>query len=140
MNKIKTGGFGMPKPSFTQRLYKLDGKMPVPCHDVLVWSEENRKGMDPAHGAPWRVGRDWVGEYEISTVFLGINMANGFGARLDNTPILFETMMFGPNSDIAGMGRSTTYEIAEARHREVVERVREIIQAGKRVEDMTNDE
>lgn len=138
MNDITKRGFGI--PSFTQRLYILDGKTPVPCNDIMEWSQARQKGVDPDHGEPWRVGLDRVGDYEISTVFLGINMATGFSARLDETPILFETMMFTPDRDVAGMGRSATYEIAEARHRAVVERVRMVIQAGRRVEDMTDDE
>lgn len=120
----------MTKPYRTRLLYTLDGKTPVECNDVVQWALEHHKGKDPAHGEPWRVGLDTVGGYKISTVFLGIDHAFDGG-----TPILFETMMFGPDGNVEGMGRSATYEIAEARHREVVERVRMVIQAGKRVEE-----
>lgn len=138
MNDITKRGFSM--PSFTRRLYILDGKTPVPCNDIMEWSQARQKGADPDHGEPWRVGLDRVGEYEISTVFLGIDMRPGSFAGHGETPILFETMMFTPDRDVAGMGRSATYEIAEARHRAVVERVRMVIQAGRRIEDMTDDE
>jgi hypothetical protein len=138
MKKRTAPAFNM--GSFTTRLYILDGKTPVRCHDVAQWAAENAKGLNPDHGAPWRVGLDRVGEYEISTVFLGINMNNGlFG--IDNTnPVLFETMLFGPDGDMGGMGRSSTFDVALERHRLVVERVRIIVEANTRMVEGKKDE
>lgn len=124
---------------FMRNLYILDGETPVQCDDIMQWAEQNEKGLDPAHGAPWRVGLDTVGEFEISTVFLGIDTNSGIFA--DKRPQLFETMLIGgPERQVGGMGRCCTYVEADSMHREVVRRVRVIVQAGKRIEDMNKDD
>lgn len=68
------------------RKYLLDeNNAPVICEDLIewgLWLEKNRERR--------RVGDDDVGDYHISTIFLGLDH------NYDNKglPILFETMVF----------------------------------------------
>jgi hypothetical protein len=66
----------------------VDGN-PQPCEDIEIWGPwmENRTAR--------RIGKDTVGESEVSTVFLGLD--HGFG--YSGLPILFETMIFGGQHD-----------------------------------------
>ena len=70
-----------------------------------------------------RVGEDFVASYRISTVFLGIDH-NFFGVRTrgKHVPILFETMIFGPDDDALDLHcrRYATWDEAVAGHRETV--------------------
>lgn len=65
--------------------YILVGRETMPA-TIRQWAEWGERG-----DCEWAVRRDTVGEYEISTVFLGLNRNWGAGP-----PILFETMIFGP--------------------------------------------
>ena len=68
--------------------YKLEGKTPVKCLDLIEWATwyEN---------ADKRVGRTLItDDIFVSTVFLGID--HSFNSK---TPILFETMAFGMQDD-----------------------------------------
>jgi hypothetical protein len=103
-----------------ERFYwKLDGHTPVPC-DLFEWSDMFQ--------SPERiVQRDQIGEYWVSTVFLGLDHNWGSGP-----PLLFETMVFEPDVDgingrkgIGGCERYSTWDEAEAGHRAVCERLRE---------------
>lgn len=114
---------------FRTRLYTLKNRVPVACKDAFEWAVERAKGLDPDFGEPWRVAMDVVGEYEISTVFLGMDMRSGVYHDEDEPPLVFETMMFGPKGDVVGMGRTSTFDVAAIRHKEVVERVVIIIQS-----------
>ena len=68
-----------------------------------------------------RVAEDTVGDFWISTVWLGID----HGSPLEGTaPIIFETMVFGANRESEEMRRYSTEEQALAGHREMVEEVR----------------
>lgn len=122
------------------RLYTLEGREPVACHDYAVWAAAHQAGLDPAQGQKWRVGYDSIGEYEVSTVFLGMDMKTG-AFKESGPPILFETMLFGPEGSVEGMGRSTTYDLAEARHKEVARRVRILVDSQvPKIEGQGDDE
>ena len=64
-------------------LYKLIGKLPVPCFDVLDWARWYET-------AERTVAQTHIGPLRVSTVFLGID--HGFRV---NRVRLFETMIFG---------------------------------------------
>jgi hypothetical protein len=68
-------------------MYILDGHTPVPCDDVFLWAHWH-------HTADRRVAKTQLGDVEISTVFLGTNVSIG-----EETPLLFETMVFGGERD-----------------------------------------
>lgn len=94
-----------------------DGKTPEPCEDLLTWG----RWMDKAdrHVAlDYNVGPQ---KLTVSTVFLGLD--HSFSMR--SGPILFETMVFHP--DTGGReyycDRYSTWEEAEAGHREVIFKV-----------------
>lgn len=57
-------------------LYTLYGKEVVPCRRTLAWGRWFEKERYP-------IGRDYIGDVRVSTVFLGIDHS------------LFETMIFG---------------------------------------------
>jgi hypothetical protein len=68
--------------------YILVGQSAVPCDDLIEWAT----WFDTADR---RVFKTLVGEYEVSTVFLGLD--HNFHRLLtgeDSPPILFETMIF----------------------------------------------
>jgi hypothetical protein len=65
-----------------------------------------------------RVERGFIGESEVSTVFLGVV----HGHDSDGQPLLFETLVFGgPLAD--EMTRCATYEEAVVMHKEMCARV-----------------
>lgn len=89
--------------------------IPVQVDDVLIWSE-----WFAANGDARIVRKDFVGETEVSTVFLGLdhNHTN------EGPPILYETLVFGgPLND--EMWRYPTRETAEAGHEAMVKRVQD---------------
>jgi hypothetical protein len=67
-----------------------------------------------------RIDLTIVGDFKISTVFLGLNHQIGDGA-----PVLFETMIFyegeGTHALDNEMYRAATFEEAETLHRKAVE-------------------
>jgi hypothetical protein len=69
------------------KYYRLDPSTgsPVPEPDLLTWA----RWFETADRA---VARTAVGPYTVSTVFLGIDHAFGAGP-----PLLWETMVFGPD-------------------------------------------
>lgn len=86
---------------------------------------------DPRFGQRWaalargdpdpnRVERTTVGEWEISTVFLGID--HGFGV---GKPVLWETMIFGPEPLTDWCERYTSKADALAGHARAVEMVKD---------------
>lgn len=89
---------------------KLVGTEVVPVKDAREMSVD----LDER-----KVGRDYVDDYLISTVFLGINHGS------DDLPQWFETMVFRGNSssDLA-MDRYATHAEAVAGHARMVERVK----------------
>lgn len=72
---------------------------------------------------PNRVGDDEIGQWRVSTVFIGIDMTPSF-APADAPPSIFETMVFGPD-DVAVIGRPSTWADAEALHALTVNKLRE---------------
>lgn len=91
--------------------YILVDQKPVEVSDVLTWGEwfEN---------ADRHVAQTAVRGVRISTVFLGVD--HSFG---DGPPMLFETMVFGGPMD-EEMARYSTWEEAEAGHKEMVQEVK----------------
>lgn len=86
-------------------MYILEGKMPVFCDEIKVWGQwfEDREKS--------RVSRTTFGEVRVSTVFLGLDHSFGVGP-----PILFETIIFGGESD-GYQQRCETWDQAEQMHR-----------------------
>lgn len=98
-------------------LYKLIGRLPVPCRDPQEWSEWF--GTTDRHVAKTDIGPLWV-----STVFLGITaFADDRGA-----PLLFETMIFDSGED-QYQTRCATWDEAQKQHAEAVEIARERLAA-----------
>jgi len=98
-------------------LYRLNGRIPVPCKDSEEWAtwygNHNRT-----------VAKDEFGDAVISTVFLSI----GHGFSSNDMPVLFETMVFGGELD-EEQDRYCTWEEAEAGHMAMVARVKQGLQA-----------
>ena len=91
--------------------YILDGKTPVPVGDITEWGRWFET-------ADRKVGDDTVGDARVSTVVLGLDHNFGVGR-----PLLFETMIFGGERD-QEQERYSTWEEAEARHKEIVEELK----------------
>ena len=68
---------------------------------------------------PRRVDLTKVGEYEVSTVFLGLDHSFGSGP-----PVLYETMIFKGDLTDLYMERYTTRQLAQGGHNAVVNRLR----------------
>ena len=104
--------------AMAMHLYKLLGKLPVPIDDVLEWGQW-------FEDADRRVARDEIGDYTVSTVFLGLDHSMG-GAE----PQLFETMVFkGTESTWCESGlsearRCATWDQALEQHATMVDRVK----------------
>ena len=92
--------------------YILDGKTAVPETNFLKWGQWFETA-DRTVALPQLDS----GEY-VSTVFLAIDHAHG----LSDTPILFETLVFGGEHE-GDMMRYTTWEAAERGHAQMVQRV-----------------
>lgn len=104
-----------------------DGRTPIQEPDVIKWGRwfETAK----RHVANTQVGPLWV-----STVFLGLDHSFGSGP-----PVLFETMLFGPEEDSKIFGkvreirpdldcrRYHTWEEAEHGHAVFVEQARQMV-------------
>lgn len=91
--------------------YKLKYRKPVSAGNVYKWSSGfERKNR--------RVRSTCIGNYHISTIFLGIDHQ----FRDTDTPLLFETMIFN-DGDSSGeyQTRCTTWRQALAMHWEGVE-------------------
>lgn len=73
--------------------YKLDeSNDPVPCEDMLEWA----LWFGSSHAARVVAKTRLPDGVEVSTVFTGIDHAFG-----DGDPVLWETMMFGGDYDLA---------------------------------------
>ena len=62
-----------------------------------------------------RVAFDEVGDFQISTVFLGIDHSYGNGP-----PVLFETMIFDGDNFLDYQERCATWEQAEQMHQQAI--------------------
>lgn len=99
--------------------YRLDEKgNPVPEPDP----EEGQRWRE---GADTRVALEWVGDCEVSTVFLGEASGCDSGG-----PVLWETMILGGRFDDATVRCAGLRENALAMHKGVVERLRAVLEAG----------
>ena len=87
--------------------YRLENRIPIQIDSFPIISENER-----------RVGKDTIGDVNISTVFLGIDHSYNGG-----TPVLFETMIFGGEND-QYKERYTSWEEAEKGHKRAVEVVK----------------
>jgi hypothetical protein len=70
-----------------------------------------------------RVAFDRVGESEVSTVFVGVDLRLDDRRGRGRPPLVFETMVFGESEGNPWRGRYATWEEAEAGHREAVARI-----------------
>jgi hypothetical protein len=97
--------------------YILEGKVPVPCEDLLTWGR-----WIEDHNQDRIVRQETIGnKYFVSTVFLGLD--HDFSQQ--GPPVLFETMVFHKNRkrgsvDEAPMFRDYTWELALTSHRKAV--------------------
>src|SRR5262245_36517144 len=93
--------------------YILDGKIPIPCDDLLQWAAWYET-VD-RHGALTDVP-----PFRVSTIFLGLDY--GWNTPY---PILFETMVFLIDDRHSGRDhyceRYPTWELAAEGHRRIVE-------------------
>ena len=99
---------------FREMFYILENHVPRPPKNLLEFYE--------FRGNPenFIVKQEDVGQYSVSTVFVGLNMDH---LHITATGIWFETMI----SDLRGWGSATCYETweeAEKGHAEVVERLK----------------
>lgn len=128
----------LPRPRFNDK-YILEGHTPVPCNDLILWAtwlQDTRKTRI--------VQQDQIGEYWVSTVFLGLDhgwwgyLREG-GPPKGYRPILFETMTFignpkkrkrnsrgrdVPDIESDGCDRYATWDEALAGHLAICERLR----------------
>lgn len=110
------------------RWYKLDGKIPVLCNDLLMAAvalEDQDRTV--------RVTETEL--YKVSTVFLGLDHNHyGFG-----DPLLFETLVFRrlaaedqEGENVLGIfSRYSTWDEAEVGHSEALEQVAELERVGR---------
>jgi hypothetical protein len=94
--------------------YVLDGHEP---RKVGSLEEYARSGAGPVH-----VGDTAIGDVRVSTIFLGLDHAHGYGP-----PMLFETMIFGGQYNDY-YERCSTWEQAEAQHAAAISLVRSTLQ------------
>lgn len=88
--------------------YILVDRQVVACPDTVAWAlgqgdEDSR-----------RVALTVIGDTEVSTVFIGLDMSHGRAPR----PLVFETMVF-VDGEATEHHRHATWEEAAAGHREV---------------------
>jgi hypothetical protein len=100
-----------PAPGRPPYFYILGpGRIPVPERNVLTYGEFCEKDENV------RVGLTWIGDVQVSTVFIGT------ASPRHDPPKLFETMVFGGRLHHARY-RYHTWEQAEEGHRLVVDLV-----------------
>lgn len=80
-----------------------DGHTPIEVEDLTFWANNFEANK--------RVALDLVESIQVSTVFLGLDHAFGYGP-----PLLFETMIFGGKHD-EYQERYSTWDEAEAGHK-----------------------
>jgi hypothetical protein len=109
--------------------YKLVGREIVAVEHLLEWAQWYET-------ADRLIAVTEVGEFRVSTVFLGID--HGYGVR--DAPVLFETMVFGQPVEMDFFGqkrmsresldyqpRYSSYDEAEAGHRAMCEEITRLL-------------
>jgi len=91
--------------------YILEGHKAVPT-DLMTWAKE-------FWSQDRNVAKTVIGDYSVSTVFIGLNHQYG-----EDPPLLFETMVFGEGQLSKEQTHCTTWEEAEAMHEAMCELVR----------------
>lgn len=86
--------------------YILEGKIPKTCNDLIKWAQWFEKADRFVNKT------DLPNNIQVSTVFLGLDHGG-------NTPLLFETMIFGGKHD-QYQERYATWDEAEKGHKEAV--------------------
>ena len=105
--------------------YILDGKIPVPCEDLLTWAQWMEANDDKRI-----VKQQDIGPYWVSTVFLGLDHS----WTDPELPHLFETMVFTTEHghhasvDDGYFNRTPTWEMALEAHAEAVAWAKERLQ------------
>lgn len=98
------------------RHYKLaeDGRTPVKVTfmEFLDWQVANQDLLQVRHSQ--------IGNYDVSTVFLGLN----HNWRREGPPVLWETMVFGGRLDARMQSRYTSYEDALKGHEAILAAIR----------------
>lgn len=110
----------MSPTSETSHRYVLNERgEPVPEPDLTRWASwyESTFTGDKERN-PRRVALSRVGDWEVSTVFLALD--HGYGT---SRPILWETMVFGPEPWGDWCDRFETRAAAEYAHAEIVQRL-----------------
>jgi hypothetical protein len=107
-------------PPFDMGYYILERHEVVHVERTLPWAM-----WFETHQAECRVGHDQVGDYEISTMFMGLDMglARLFPGNGNHRPLLFETAVFSGfhrEGRMPVMERCSTWEEAEAQHARIV--------------------
>lgn len=101
--------------------YILVDRVPVECRDLILWATWYG---DATQSGDRIVAQDQIGDYWVSTVFLGLDHSFGFGKP--HVPILFETMVFiGEKNDGTQVRYATWNEAAEG-HAEICKRLRDL--------------
>lgn len=97
--------------------FNLDENNNVIECDLKDWSDlyETKEGQEKR-----RVAWDEVNNYEISTVFLGLD----HGFHYTNRPLLFETMVFGEDKHDVYLERCSTWDEAIEMHKKAIEWVK----------------
>ncbi len=98
--------------------YTLDeSNNPVPC-TLREWGDlyETETGQDRR-----RVASDTVDDYDVSTVFLGLDHGYGFSKK----PLLFETMIFGKEPGDGYQTRCSTWKEAEEMHQKAIQWIKD---------------
>jgi len=92
-----------------------EGRTPIPSFDNMAWDKWMGRSFKQRI-----VAQEDVGDFWVSTVFLGTNCAWG-----DNgPPILFETMVFVKKGESVRQERCSTWKEAEVQHRKMVAEIR----------------
>lgn len=95
-----------------QLLWILDGHTPRKCRDVLKWGDWLKR-------ADRNVARSIIGDFLVSTIFLGTNQRLGKGV-----PILFETMVFFDDKPVDKYSRRySTWDEAFVGHQAIMAQV-----------------
>jgi hypothetical protein len=109
-------------------MYILDDKgEPFKTEDMLLWAQW-------WEAADRTLASTNLGPYWVSTIFLGID--HGFSFHPDSPPVLWETMLFGPEQKVSELTGGTyresldtrryaTRQEAKAGHQEIVRWVKE---------------